>query len=218
MKAVDVVRQVRKIASALKQAAVWHGSALPVDATKADYLYELRCYFLAANAARKDFVVKHHGSKKSPKHARWPKKPGKKANFSFLMLKHKSAAAASYQLCPGITVTDIHGKGRAPDINLLTGGCSDEPTYAELLGCWDAKYVSDPKARVPDTCISDFVYTVEELGGPTPPSHWVAATGVEFALPGILTNGDQSTETDAALKKRGVSETSRYPDQPHTRP
>jgi hypothetical protein len=46
-----MVRSLKRAAAKLKTAAVWNGTGLAVDAQRDDYLYELLCYFRAADAA-----------------------------------------------------------------------------------------------------------------------------------------------------------------------
>jgi hypothetical protein len=204
-------------------AGVWNGSHQAVDANKDHYVYELLCYFHIAEAARVAFTLRLAGRLGSPRDgapvARWPKKPGKKTNFSFLCLHEINGYRQRFQLCPGIEVQDKHGKSRAPDGNLLCGDAPDEPTYKHLHACWDAKYSERPGSSIPDTAVSDFAYTFHQLGPPLTPGEWSGPLkGSAFARSGLLTNVGKSSERDDALKEAGISETCNFPDDPKTRP
>jgi len=216
-KSLDLVRDLKRAAAYLKTAAVWNGTGLAVDAERDDYLYELLCYFHAAAAARTDFRLRIAGTTATTRNgkraAKWPKKPGNKANFSYIsLLDGKSGSHEQFQLCPGVKVTDTHGKARAPDISLQLAGAPAEPTCSHLAGIWDAKYTASKGSRVPDVAVADFVYTFQQLGRPTLPSTWLrCVTHKEWRCSGVLTNGKESTEPTAALITSGVSETSKYP-------
>jgi hypothetical protein len=205
---------LKEVAKTLKTAAVWNGTGLAVDAKADDYVYELLCYFQAATAAMASFKLELAGAvgkSKSGKHAAmWPKKPGLKANFSYIRLLN--GKQEYFQLCPGIRVTDIHGKDRAPDISLQLAGAPVKPTHSHLAGIWDAKYTATKGARIPDVAVADFAYTFRQLGCPVPPPNWLAVvTHKEWRCSGVLTNGKESTELTAALLDSGISETCHYP-------
>ncbi len=228
-----LVGQLKAIAVELKKAAVWNGTSLAVDAATDDFLFELYCYFQMAIWQKKKYVIRVAGNVTPPKKAKkqafnsgkanlkdeahWPKKPALKTNFSYLSLKLKNGSEA-YQLCPGIRVTDKHGKDRAPDINLLVSNASDTPTYSDLCGCWDAKYTSKSNRPLPDIAVSDFIYTFQELGSPMPPTGWTKSAELPGKKSGLLTNGSMSSEKDMALKSHQISETNNFPKAPHTRP
>lgn len=219
----SIVQRLRQASKKLKKAAVWNGTDLAVDATKDDYIFELLCYFGAALHAQSDFSIEVTGNIEtvSPKSckAKWPKKPGNKENFSYLSLKDKVGGNERYQLCPGINIEDMHGKGRAPDINLLNKDVGDHPKHTDLLACWDAKYTSREDTRLPDTAVSDFIYTFKQLGSPTQKTPWSKSTGDKvFAQSGLITNGQESTEPVKALLCHGISETNNFPIAPQTRP
>lgn len=214
--------RLKSVAKKIKQAAKWHGSGLAVDSKTDDYVYELLCYFQVALAAQKIFSIEVAGAIKKPgksSEARWPKKPGMKKNFSYFNLLDCKTNTVQFQLCPGINIEDLHGKLRAPDINLLRAGASIDPTHIELLACWDAKHTSNPTSRLPDTAVSDFVYTFQQLGAPTPPMAWTGSmSNAAYLRSGLLTNGNMSTEPDSALNAHSVSETYFFPTKPVTRP
>ena len=118
---LELVRSLKRAAAKLRTAAVWNGTGLAVDAQRDDYLYELLCYFHAAAAAKAGFRLKIAGAAATTRNgkraAKWPKKPGNKVNFSYIsLLDGKSGSHEQFQLCPGVKVTDTHGKARAPDI------------------------------------------------------------------------------------------------------
>jgi hypothetical protein len=217
----DLVRRVRKLGDALKRAAQWHGSSIEVDGAKDDFVYELLCYICAALASTGYFkptlVLRQH--RKSKKMVPlFPKKPGCKKNFSLLLLSRPDAKS-EFELCPGIFVVDRHGKRRAPDINLLCANAADEPSHQHLCAIWDAKYVRDATQRLADTAVSDFVVTFEELGSPAAPENWSKVIGMQaFLASGLITNGCPSTEKQAMLRQRKISETSGFPRNPSTRP
>lgn len=218
-----LVRSVQAVAAKLQLAGVWNGSRRAVDASKDHYVYELLCYFHIAEAAKVAFTLRLAGRVDSPRNgslvARWPKKPGKKTNFSFLWLQDSNGPHGCFQLCPGIEIVDKHGKTRAPDGNLLCKDAPNEPTYEHLRACWDAKYSEKLGSSVPDTAVSDFVYTFHQLGAPLTPAEWSGALkGSAFAGPGLITNVGKSSERDAALREAGISETYNFPDAPKTRP
>jgi hypothetical protein len=220
----SLVRRLRSVAVEVKTAAVWNGTGLAVDATKDDYLYELYCYFRLALAAAPSFRLQIAGAigttKGGKPAAKWPKKPGQKKNFSYVSLVEKSGHAEQFQLCPGIKVTDVNGKDRAPDLILLGGNAPSQPTHAHVRALWDAKYASMPQSRLADTAVSDFIITYQQLGAPTLPSAWSQKINpTEWQRPGLLTNGQASTERTAMLIAYGVSETHGFPDGPPvTRP
>ena len=205
---------LKEVATRLKTAAVWNGTGLAVDAKADDYVYELLCYFQAATAAMNGFRLEIAGavgkSKSGKTAAKWPKKPGLKANFSYIRLLN--GQQERFQLCPGIRVTDIHGKERAPDISLQLAGAPAEPTHSHLVAVWDAKYTATSGLRVPDVAMADFAYTFRQLGSPVPPPNWLSVvTHKEWRCSGVLTNGQQSTEPTAALMASGIAETCRFP-------
>jgi len=213
----DLTRNLKQIAAKLKTAAVWNGTGLAVDAEQDDYLYELLCYFRAAVAAGSGFRLEIAGATETNRNgrraARWPKKPGKKANFSYIsLLDSKTGAHEQFQLCPGVKVRDLHGKDRAPDISLLLANAPPQPIYSHVAGVWDAKYTASEEARVPDVAVADFVYTFQQFGSPKLPSAWLGVvTPQEWRCSGVLTNGKESTEPTAALKASGIAETCGYP-------
>lgn len=214
---LELTRDLKAVAAKLKTAAVWSGTGLAVDAVQDDYLYELLCYFCAAVAAGSGFRLRIAGATGTARSgrlaAKWPKKPGKKANFSYIsLLDLNTGTHEQFQLCPGVKVADFHGKARAPDINLLSAGAPSEPTYSHMAGMWDAKYTAVKEARVPDVAVADFAYTFQQLGSPKLPSAWLGVvTHQEWRCPGVLTNGKESTEPTAALMAGGIAETCGYP-------
>lgn len=219
----SIAKRLREASKKLKQAAVWNGTDLAVDATKDNYVFELLCYFRVALHASKDFSIEVAGNLKTPtsgsSKAKWPKTPGKKENFSYISLKDKTGGDETYQLCPGINITDMHGKDRAPDVNLLNKDTGDHPKHTDLVACWDAKHTNRQGSRLPDTAVSDFIYTFQQLGSPSQPLPWGVTKGEEmFARSGLITNGCESTEPDAALVRHGISETYNFPHTPKTRP
>jgi len=222
MDSLELIRRVRKATKALRRASSWNGSWQKVDAESDDFVYEHLCYLKATLMAEPSFrlkvVTRPHRTTGKPT-ALWPRKPGKKSTFSYFLLSSRVNNANVFQLCPGIRIGDKDGKYRAPDINLLKGNCSDSPSHSDLLGIWDAKYLSKKGASLPDTQVSDFVFTFEQLGSPNPPSAWCAAVGAPvFQGSGLITNGEFSTERNATLAQRQVRETKTYPDNPETRP
>ena len=221
-KGLELMNRLSRAAIALRKASRWKGSLLPVDAARDDFLYELLCYFRVALAAKEDFkleVANAIMNQSGRFTARWPQKPGNKCNFSFFLLKGAQAGETVFQLCPGIRIKDRHNKRRAPDINLLHGNTGAEPSSQDLAGIWDAKYLMNSASRLPDTQVSDFAWTFQQLGSPVTPSIWIAATKKpEFRGSGILTNGKFSTEMENALKAEGILETEQFPDSPATRP
>jgi hypothetical protein len=214
---LDLVRNLKRAAARLKTAAIWNGTGLAVDAKRDDYLYELLCYFRAAGATKSGFRLQIAGAIATAPNgrpaAKWPKKPGKKANFSYIsLLDGESGSHEQFQLCPGVKVTDIHGKARAPDILLLSAGAPADPSSSHVVGIWDAKYTASKDSRVPDVAIADFVYTFQQLGSPTLPPTWMGVVRQkEWMRSGVLTNGKESTELTAALMASGISETCEYP-------
>lgn len=219
----SMVAQLKRAAAELKKAAKWNGSSLAVDANSDGYVYELLCYFHVALAAKHCFGIQVAGyiTKVPGKRvvARWPKSPGMKKNFSFLQLIDSHSKSIGFQLCPGIKITDKHGKKRAPDINLLSSNAPHQPTYKDLLACWDAKHRSNPLVRLSDAEVSDFIYTYQQLGQPAPPTSWSAnLASSTYSKSGLFTNGDKSTELDKALSENGISETHNFPAKPVTRP
>jgi hypothetical protein len=222
--AKELVRRLRSVASQVKSAATWNGSLLPVDATKNDYIYELYCFFRLATAASPHFCIRVSGTidiaGTGKRAAKWPKKPANKKNYSYLSLQESRSKNEVFQLCPGIKINDIHGKARAPDLNLLIAGAPEEPGHADVVSMWDAKFTSKQGSRLPDTAVSDFLFTYRQLGSPKAVTDWVLMVKeVEWRESGLLTNGLASTEKDATFAAYGVSETSGFPDGPaKTRP
>ena len=217
----DLVRQIRALGESLERASRWQGSAIEVDGAKDDFVYELLCYLTIAVATTSHFAVtlilrRHPKSKQLA--PLFPKKPGNKGNFSFLVLREIDGQIA-FELCPGILIKDRYGKRRAPDISLLCANSGDDPAHGDLQGIWDAKYVQKEASRLADTAVSDFVFTFEELGSPAPPSRWTHCVGIQaFRGSGLLTNGCHSTEPLATLTQRRIYETSGFPKKPTTRP
>jgi hypothetical protein len=218
----DLIRRVRELGDALQRASVWQGPRIEVDGARDDFVYELLCYLTVALAAVGPFIAElilRYPRKTTGKLLPlFPKKPGYKKNFSYLVLKTPDGKVA-FELCPGVWITDRHGKDRAPDINLLLPNGGDNPGYTDLRVVWDAKYVQDEAKLLADTAVSDFVFTFEELGSPEAPADWGNAIAVPaFRGSGLLTNGRPSTEPLETLRKRRVFETSRFPKNPATRP
>lgn len=218
-----MIDHLKNVSRKLKKAANWNGTTLHVDAKCDSFVYELTCYFRAATSVSNSYGVQVAGkllrSGSGHVKARWPMGPGKKSNFSFLHILDDSNGTVAYQLCPGVNVADRHGKDRAVDINLLKHSTGDNPKYRDLLGVWDAKHSIKPSSRLPDSAVSDFVFTFEQLGSPQCPTDWSAASAeTAFRSSGLLTNAKASTEPDATLVARSVSETAQYPDRPKTRP
>jgi hypothetical protein len=219
---MELVRQIQEVANLLKKAAVWNGSLGAVDSDTNDYVYELLCYFKVALIAKSAFNLKIAGNvvtdRKGLSTARWPRKPGLKKNFAYIQLDSPTAIGDSMQLCPGIRVEDKHGKKRAPDINLFKGDTPDDPRHIHMHAFWDAKFTNNTTGPLPDIAVSDFAYTFQQFGAPLPPPAWTTVAHKPFALSGILTNGKQSSEMNAALSEYGIIETSEFPDAPKTRP
>ncbi len=219
--AKQLISQLRSAASELRKASSWHGTWLPVRSDTDDFVYELLCYFRCAQAGNSTFTLTLKGKIQKLGATRvaalWPRKPGNKANFSYLSLVD-STGNEHYQLCPGIRVEDKFGKPRAPDINLLLPGATNAPTYKELLACWDAKFVSNASKCMADTCVSDFVFTYRCLGSPALPAAWKSTVAPPFQSSGLLTNGRFSTEPIGVLTGDNIAETERFPRTPNTRP
>jgi hypothetical protein len=217
-----VVRALHEAARQLAEAAHWRGSGLAVDAHKANYVFELLCYFTMSLEAGRHYSLTIEGTKRlrnGRQQARWPRSHGLKRSFSYIRLTSGSGTATGFQLCPGIDIEDKHRKARAPDINLLQEHAPMAPTHQDLLGCWDAKYSATPSAPLRDEAVSDFVYTHQQLGSPNPPTAWTAAvTKTPFSRSGILTNAQHSSEPNAALAGNNIAETSNFPVAPMTRP
>jgi hypothetical protein len=222
-KSRQLASALKVISKNLKLAAVWNTSKDAVDGYSSDYLYENLCLLSAAAAVKGAFTLSLDGKVvvdvKGRTIALWPKKPGHKTNFSYFVLSASHAHVESFQLCPGIRVTDIHGKDRAPDVNLLEGDAPDVPSHFHLKACWDAKYSTNETRRLPDNEVSDFIHTFRQLGAPVAPGSWKAAVTVPaFAVSGLVTNGAWSTEPDATLAASGLTETAEFPDRAKTRP
>ena len=218
----ELAKDVKKIAEALGKAAVWNRSKKSVDMLKDDYLFELLCFFTLVKRVKSKFGLKLAGNVATvggKRSALWPKKPGLKKNFSFFLLRDSVTKTEVFQLCPGIKILDKNNKCRAPDVNLLSGGAPDNLTYAHLVACWDAKHTQNDKSRLPDVAVSDFVYTYQQLGSPTPKQSWTTKVSAPtFLRSGLITNGRFSTETVAALKAEGILETAGFPNALETRP
>jgi hypothetical protein len=219
MSSRNLLRRLKSTSNALERAARWRGSRHEVDAANDHYVYELLCYFSIALAAAQKFETEIVAVKRFGKlGAHWPRSHGHKSSFSYIRLNSRQAKPL-FELCPGIEVLDLNEKPRSPDVNLLRAGGSATPGSKDLHAIWDAKYVYDPSKRLSDKDVGDFVYTYEELGAPKAPPSWTQLiTNVEFKYSGLLTNGDFSTERDAALSKRGICETKNFPHSPQTRP
>jgi hypothetical protein len=219
----QMLRKLKAVAERLKNAAVWHDSGEHVDVLKDHYVFELLVFFHAALAAKRKFDVSLAGNVKpgSPPLAIWPRKPGLKKNFSYLQIceTHEGVTRLVFQLCPGIKIADRHGKARSPDVNLLLASATDDPKYDDMCACWEAKFVANAQNRLSDSDVGDFVHTFQQLANPTPPETWERAIGeAAFRISGILTNGQTSTELDAALAENGITETSTFPSNSKTRP
>lgn len=216
------VDRLKKVSALLEQAATWNGSGLAVDAKADDYVYELMCYFHIAVCASGAYSCSIKGKVDAPAkgktRARWPQKPALKENFSYISLSAPIGGSEAFQLCPGIMVSDKHGKARAPDVNLLKAGAPDRPSYQDLHACWDAKHTNRDGSRLPDTAVSDFAFTYQQLGSPCPPATWTGGvTDVVCKKSGLLTNGNESTEPLAVLQSYGIAETCFFPLSPVTR-
>ena len=219
----SLVRALREVAEKLGKAAVWNGSGLAVDAKRDNYVFELLCYFtLGVIAADAGYALQIEGTTagwRGKVVARWPKGPGFKKKFSYLKLTSLSGSGPGFQLCPGIEIVDKHGKARAPDINLLNENASMTPGYADLLGCWDAKYSTHASSPLRDEAVADFIHTHQQLGSPIPPPWWVAVVKKPpYLRSGILTNAQPSSERNGALAENSITETSNFPWSPATRP
>lgn len=216
------IAKLQAVAKQLKKAAKWNGSLVGVDAKTDDYVFELLCLYdiaLAKGLLKATIVARADPDKPTSKIARWPKKPGEMKNFSYFKLEDPKLNNLVFRLCPGINVTDKHGKNRAQDINLLKAGTSELPKHTELLGCWDAKYVSDPLKRMSDVAVADFIYTFRSLGSPTTSDLWKSTVTIaRYKKSGLITNGENSTEPDSALVDEGIFETKKFPDAAATRP
>ncbi|CAM8637063.1 hypothetical protein MCEZEM1_00069 [Comamonadaceae bacterium] len=216
------VDRLKKVSELLEKAATWNGSGLAVDAKSDDFVYELMCYFHIAVCASGAYSCSIGGNVHAPakgkKKAKWPKKPALKENFSYISLSEPIDGSEAFQLCPGIEVSDKHGKARAPDVNLLGAGAPDRPSFGDLHACWDAKHTNRDGSRLPDTAVSDFAFTYQQLGRPCPPATWTRrVTDVVCKKSGLLTNGNESTEPLAVLQSYGIAETSFFPLSPVTR-
>ncbi|MBY0264963.1 MAG: hypothetical protein K2W84_01035 [Burkholderiales bacterium] len=228
----EMLRGIKAYADALARAGRWGGqSARPVNLKNDYYVYELLCFFKIASEVKSKFIVELSGNYEKKiggvrggggsieMHALWPMGPANKSNFSFFCLTEKSDQNFIYQLCPGTNVEDMHGKLRAPDISLQKGDAPMNPTFNDVIACWDAKHSIHVGNTLPDTAVSDFAYTVAQFGKPVPPAKWTSLVKLPaLRCSGLLTNGEWSTEPDAALAAAGIAETKNFPDEPLTRP
>jgi hypothetical protein len=221
--ASEMLSQLKEVSKNLKKAAVWNGSGLAVDASTDHFIFELLCYFHITLAAQDNFdihIAGHiipDGSGKLK--AKWPKSPGEKKNFSYFEIVSKTDGDTVFKLCPGINIIDKHGKKRALDINLLLGTCSDEPSFENLLACWDAKHTALESNRLPDKEVADFIFTFQQLDSPNPPASWRNYISIPIYIKsGLLTNSEPSTEPDETLDEYNMYETNHFPDAPITRP
>jgi hypothetical protein len=226
----ELIKRLQTVSEALRRAAKWKGSGLAVDLGSAEgnFLFELHCFFSCAVDASQSFSLSVGGNTirvgRGLK-ARWPRGPGLKVNFSYFILRNAVSGVSVFQLCPGVNVTDKFGKERSPDISLQKPGAGSNPTFNDLHSLWDAKYTIRPTRPLSDVAVSDFIYTVEAFGRPSPPAVWKAGvknlsntSGRPWTRSGLITNGQHSTEPILALQHFGVGETWGFPDAPCHRP
>jgi len=218
----SILKKLHAVAAQLGKASKWAGSSMGVDASKDDYVFELLCFFdiaMSKGAMQATVVARSDPSNPAVSIARWPKKPAEMRNFSYLKLADQTTGQLLFRLCPGVNVEDRFGKKRAPDVNLLKAGSSEEPKCTDLIACWDAKFLAVSTKRLSDVAVSDFIYTFNCLGQPAPSSRWQSeVTAGRYQSSGLVTNGMRSTEPDAALTDAGVLETEQFPAAPQTRP
>lgn len=217
-----VLAKLHAVAKQLEKASRWTGSPFVVDALKDDYVFELLCLFdiaLSKGSMKASVVSREDPEAPGKWIARWPKKPAEMRNFSYLKLSDGKTGEVLFRLCPGINIEDKYKKKRAPDVNLLKEGKTEEPKHTDLLACWDAKFVSDPTQRLSDVAVADFIYTFGCLGSPGVHPRWSSeVTEGRYRVSGLVTNGRMSTEPHDALSEAGIHETAQFPGAPLTRP
>ena len=218
-----ILKRLHAAATQLRKAARWKGSSIGVDATTDSYVFELLCFFdvaLASGGLTPTIVARTDRRKGRQPIAKWPKSPAEMSNYSYLLLTDKTTGDLVYRLCPGIKIEDTDGKKRAPDVNLLVAGTSEKPVHTDLVLSWDAKFVTDPAGAMSDVGVADFIYTLNHCLQPSGSRvRWLAETTEKrYRASGLVTNGDMSSERDAALKRAGIFETARFPLNPSTRP
>jgi hypothetical protein len=221
MKQHAIIEQVKTVSQKLRRACRWAGSMADVDADEDDFLYEILCYLTLAKeslAAHELILVARPLSSKVKPVARWPRKPGKKQNFSYLKLHDASIGTHIYDLCPGIRIVDREHKERSPDVSLTVPTGDTTPEYHHVRGVWDAKFRLNAAHRIDDTEVSDFVFTFWQFGKPSVPVSFQATVPAEFRRAGLLSNGVDSTERDETLIAWEIQETTNYPLLPKTRP
>lgn len=141
-----------------------------------------------------------------------PRKPAKKSQgwASFVVTK----GPQTFEICAGTGVADIDNKDRHPDISVQEPAGIPTPTLANVKGLFDAKHRTKSSSRITSHEFAEFARWVDLFGQTRSKPPW---PGVHpFDANALVTNGQESTELVAELKRRGVREVSGFgPSQKH---
>lgn len=186
----------------------------PTDAL--DFLFEIKVLFsLLVYLTEDGWVVEVQN--RQGNRIILPRKPGRKANFSYFSIEHSSTGLA-WQLVHGTQLEDPFGKLRAPDLSLQLPSASTAPTYQDIRAMWDAKLRGndDGDIDIPmkDADYRSFVWVRDILRVPCPNDSnnpldgWPPA----FEVSGLITNGLGPTENIGIYINDGVSVTQHFQD------
>jgi len=141
-----------------------------------------------------------------------PRKPAKKSEgwASFVVTK----GSQTFEICAGTSVADIDDKHRHPDISVQEPVGIQTPTLAHMRGLFDAKHRADGSSRITSHEFAEFARWVDLFGQSRSSPPWPDVR--PFEANALVTNGKESTEFVAELKRRGVREISGFgPKQKH---
>lgn len=204
----DFLTEIKDFSRALKDAAKWQNSRRSiayVEDGSSDYIYEFYCYIRMLSDLGSNYTLAFKKGKVYS--AKFPEKPGLKANFPRFEIFDKKSGVKLYQLCAGTMIeSDFPDQNLHPDISLQTPNSPENPNKNHVLLIWDAKYVNKLK-RIPNKEIRDFTAIVDLYDLNTK-----ASPKIEFedlkVLHGncIITNGQSHHESndEAYVKKKRI--------------
>jgi hypothetical protein len=175
--------EVRKISTWDKtQIAFGHVSG---KASKSkDSMFEFFCLVWLLSKLEHNYSIRFiPGGKHS---STFPMAPGKKSDWPYFELMHKTDASLNIQICYGTEINFSFDKnnGHSPDISVQNFGSPLKPVETDLLLIFDAKFKNDPNHVLPKDTINGFMQCVNSFQLKDP-----ATLNVDFSsIPDFLSN------------------------------
>ena len=200
-----LIRQVKKSATALGNAALWANSGRPIHMSD-DFIFELYILFELILDLKLSYKVVYNPGMGSNQN-QFPRKPANKAGRPKFEIYSKEENKLLWQICSGTKITDIVNKERTPDISIQRGNASDTPTHNDVEIIWDAKFRNKNTDRITHSEFSAFVHWIDLFKLKTSSKPTIRLISFKNMVANcLITNGRKSTEPDSECNRQGLKE------------